>query len=71
MDSYKTPFGDAVDSSPVPHKGSGSGSYDASSIPDTPNRDGGLIPELTFDTHWGEPKNSGPVTKSPFKDAIS
>ena len=66
----KTPFSDAIESSPVPTKGSGPGKYDAESVPNTPMREGGMYPELTFDTHWGGPKNSGPVKDSPFKDQV-
>ena len=67
---YDSPFKDTVGADSVPIKGSGSGEYDAATIPDTPHRDGGMYPELTFDTHWGGPKDSGPVKDSPFKDAV-
>ena len=67
----KTPFSDAIEDSPVPHKGTASGDYDASVVPDTPHRSGGMFPELTFDTHFGKPKTKGPNKKSPFKDAVS
>ncbi len=67
----KTPFGDAVESTPVPHRGSGSGSYDTPCVPDTPSRDGGLVPELTYDTNFGAPsKSKGPITECPFTDAV-
>ncbi len=68
---YQTPFKDTVGDNSVPVKGSGSGSYDTPCVPDTPHREGGMYPELTYDTHWGAPKNSGPIKDSPFKDDVS
>lgn len=68
---YDSPFKDSVGVDSVPKKGSGSGEYDAAVAPDVPGRDkspNGLS-ELTFDTHFGDPKLSGPV-KTPFKDAV-
>jgi hypothetical protein len=67
---YKTPFSDAIGDSTVPIKSSGSCEYDALTVPNTPKREGGMYPEVTFDTHWGGPKMDGPVKDSPFKDAV-
>lgn len=67
---YKSPFSDAIQKDPIPSKGS-NGSYDTPCVPDTPARDGGLYPELTYDTNFGSPsKSSGPITDCPFNDAV-
>lgn len=65
---YKTPFSDAVGVDSVPKKGNG-GQYDSAEVPDTPGRDGGLIPELHRDKFSKDPSTSGPY-KTPFKDAV-
>lgn len=67
--SIKTPFSDREGPDSVPTKAP-SAKYDAETVPNTPMRDGGLYPEVTFDTHWGDPhKGSPPNTKTPFSDA--
>ena len=69
MGLIKTPFSDRIGADSVPTRGSGAGSYDSQEVPGTPSRDGGLIPELHRDGHFGQPSHSGPI-KSPFKDAV-
>ncbi len=65
----KSPFSDAVGPDTVPHKGSSSGSYDSSEVPDTPSGDSHIVPELHRDTQFGSPSTSGPY-KTLFKDAV-
>lgn len=67
---FKTPFSDAIESSPVPTKGTGKGTYGSESGPGFPSRDGGLLPELNRDNVGGSPSHSGPIQRSPFKDAV-
>jgi len=69
MSLIKTPFKDKIGVDSVPHRGTGPGTYDSSEVPNTPGRDGGLIPELHRDGHFSQPSHSGPI-KSPFKDAV-
>jgi len=72
MADIKTPFSDAVGPSSVPKTGAGKKSYDKSPAPDLPGRDGGYLKEVTYDNVAGDPKlKGGPITKSPFKDAVS
>lgn len=66
--TIKTPFGDALETV-VPKKGS-SGAYDKTCVPDTPGRDGGMYPELTYDTRWPAPGTGKVPTKTPFKDVV-
>jgi len=66
----KSPFTDAIEKNSVPTKGSTSGQYDSSEVPGGPSRTGGAIPELHRDNIAGAPSKSGPISKSPFKDAI-
>lgn len=67
---FKSPFSDAIEKSPVPTRGSASGDYNAQTIPGVPSGDAGIVPELYFDTHFGDPKISGPITDCPFKDRV-
>lgn len=66
----KSPFSDAVGPDAVPHKGSGPGQYDSSEVPDTPSGDSHIVPELHRDTHWSDPKLSGPYKDVGYKDAV-
>lgn len=69
---YKTPFSDAIEKSPVPKTGSGSGKvYEQAEIPGGPTRTGGDIKELYRDNPPGSgaPSTSGPL-KTPFKDSV-
>lgn len=70
MSLIKTPMKDRVGLDSVPHRGTAGGSYDSQEVPNTPGRDGGLIPELHRDEHFGKPSHSGPIKDSPFKDAV-
>ena len=71
MSLIKSPMKDRVGVDSVPHRGSGPGRYDYSGeVPNVPGRDGGLIPELARDEHFGKPSHSGPIKDSPFKDAV-
>lgn len=66
----KTPFSDRIEQSPVPYRGTKGGQYDSQEAPNTPSRDGGLLPELHRDgTVTGSPSTSGPY-KTPFKDRV-
>lgn len=67
----RSPFSDAVGPDTVPKRGSGKGEYDKPPAPGLPGRDGGMLDELTYDGHFGKPKDSGPIERSPFKDAVS
>lgn len=72
MSIYKSsPFKDAIESNPVPTRGSKGGQYDSQEVPDTPSRSGGMYPELHRDTAV---TSSGPSVSGPydtlFKDAV-
>lgn len=67
---FRTPFKDAIEKSPVPTKGTGSGEYDKQEMPNTPSKSGNAFPALHRDTTFDGPKGTGPITRSPFKDAI-
>ncbi len=72
MSIYKSsPFKDAIESNPVPTRGSKGGEYGKQEVPDTPGRDGGMYPELHRDTAV---TSSGPSVSGPydtlFKDSI-
>lgn len=69
MADIKTPFSDAIEKSPVPTKGSSSGTYGGSEVPGGPSRTGGAIPELHRDNIAGSPSTSGPLN-TPFKDKV-
>jgi len=65
----KSPFKDAIESNPIPTRGSKGGQYDSSEVPDTPGRSGGMYPELHRDTQFGNPSGSGPYS-TPYKDKV-
>jgi hypothetical protein len=72
---YKTPFSDAIESNPVPKRGSSGGKYDNSVAEtiDVPGRDVSPngVAELHRDTAvtTKSPSTSGPY-KTLFKDAV-
>lgn len=70
MSLIKSPFKDTVGVDSVPHRSTGSAAYGTQEVPNTPGRDGGLVPEVSRDTHFGKPSHSGPIKDSPFKDAV-
>lgn len=66
----KSPFSDAIGPSAVPQRGSGSKTYDSEKGINLPQREGGLLPEVYRDNVAGDPKLSGPIKRTPFKDAV-
>jgi hypothetical protein len=70
---YKTPFSDAIESSPVPDHGTKGGKYDAAVTVDVPGRDKSPngLDELTFDTAATSksPSTTG-IYDTLFKDAV-
>lgn len=66
----RTPFSDAVGPSAVPQRGAGRKEYDREPNIGLPQREGGLLPEVYRDNVAGDPKLSGPIKRSPFKDAV-
>ena len=68
---YKTPFSDAIESTPVPKTSTGKVGYEQVEGPGLPTRTGGDISEVYRDkTESGSPSTSGPY-KTPYKDAVS
>lgn len=70
MALIKTPYSDQVGPKTVPKTSSGKVTYDTVPAPDLPGRNGGLLKEVTFDTTFGDPKTSGPIKRSPYKDVV-
>lgn len=66
---FKTPFSDAIESSPVPKTGSGSKTYEQAESTGLPTRTGGELREVYRDNVAGSPSTSGPY-KTPFKDSV-
>lgn len=71
MSMYKTPMKDQVGVDSVPTRGTKGGEYDSQEAPETPGRDGGLIPELHRDTAATSksPSTTG-IYGTLFKDAV-
>lgn len=74
MSLIKTPFSDAIESTPLPKRGTKGGKYDNNGdIPGVPGRDSSpdALPELYRDTaaSSSSPSNNGTV-KTPYTDEV-
>lgn len=65
-----SPFSDAIGPDKVPQRGSGNKTYDNEKGINLPQREGRLLPEVFRDNVAGDPKLSGPITRTPFRDAV-